>query len=265
MALSAPATPCEMPSPLWMLGSSGPMAMIWTRNTRAMATSAMSGRASDRTVRPSRPDRIRLDARPRQPGSGPSTFVTISPSPTRTRTASTPCEPAGGALAMDEPARDQDEIARLGLHPVPAARAGLDGRGPRHDVDVGVVAGVDVPAGDHPAGRPDGPGPDPVVVEGLAPVHPRRRRRRQAHVGRADEADAGHRSGHSCPDMWSSISVWASNWARPRTNQIARAGTSPIVARRCGMDELIEIASPGSRTSRREVSKRPRPVQVAYS
>ena len=27
IALSAPATPCEMPSPAWMLGSNGPMAM----------------------------------------------------------------------------------------------------------------------------------------------------------------------------------------------------------------------------------------------
>ncbi len=49
------------------------------------------------------------------------------------------------------------------------------------------------------------------------------------------------------PGRCSSTRVWVSNWARPSTNQTASTGTSPIVARRCGIDELIEIASPGSR------------------
>src|SRR3954453_17760492 len=61
--LSSPATPCEMPRLAWMLGSSGPMAMTCGRKTRATASSATSGLASDRTDRPSRAARLR-SARP---------------------------------------------------------------------------------------------------------------------------------------------------------------------------------------------------------
>ena len=69
------------------------------------------------------------------------------------------------------------------------------------------------------------------------------RGRPAARPARRRSAPSRHATGRC-----SSISVCASNWARPSTNQIASTGTSPIVARRCGIDELIEIASPGSRT-----------------
>ena len=72
---------------------------------------------------------------PDHAGSGASTLVTSSPWPTRTMTASTPDEPAAGALPMDEATRDAHEIAWPSIRADRAARSrtrrapGLTGRG----------------------------------------------------------------------------------------------------------------------------------------
>jgi hypothetical protein len=47
------------------------------------------------------------------------------------------------------------------------------------------------------------------------------------------------------PAGLSNIGWRGSLWRRPRTNQIAVAGVSVLLARTCGSSELNEIESPG--------------------
>src|SRR5207342_2623378 len=151
---SRPASPCEMPRLAWMLGRSGPMAMTWGRKTRATARSATRGFASDRIVRPA-------------PGSVTVGSARLGSIHVRDDLAfADPYEDGldagrarGRPFAVDEPARDQHEVAGRRVHPDTPARSGFDRGRARGDVDIRVVAGMDVPAGDDAIGRPQGSGP----------------------------------------------------------------------------------------------------------
>ena len=97
----------------------------------------------------------------------------ISPSPTRKTMASLGSVP-GFPSRCTTPFGDEDEVARAALDALAVAGAELQSQAPLGLEHIGVVARVDVPAGPG-AGFGSGPaGPDVVVGEGLAAVHPGR-------------------------------------------------------------------------------------------
>src|SRR5215213_10660643 len=95
-------------------------------------------------------------------------------------------------LAVDHALGDEDEVARPALDTLAAAWAKFQPQAPLGLEHIGVVARVDMPAGPG-AGVGSGPtGPDVVVGERLATVHPGRLGSRAVQRIRSDQDGSVH-------------------------------------------------------------------------